>query len=164
MERASEAPFQRFGLKQRIRNLQTVIKNCRKNSSLQPWTDCCVKMKKSSRYESYQVFHWPKHTFTLPVGSMSYCQDPSISNSYGIHCPLPAGQFRWTVVFWCCLGQLGPGHSDAEPKEHRFSLLRTSLMWKFWMLSGISDTMRHVHWQLNGVLGIIPWSVRMKFP
>lgn len=51
MERASEVPFQRLGLKQILRSLQTVMKNWGKNSSLQPWTACCMK-KKSSRYES----------------------------------------------------------------------------------------------------------------
>lgn len=106
MERASEVPFQRFCLKQITRSLKTVMKSCGKNSSLQLWTVCCVKMK-ISRYE-------------LKLSGLSLTQTPFIVEHellsgpfyfqwcYGIQCSLPGVQFRCLVlVLWCCLGQLG---------------------------------------------------------
>lgn len=106
MERASEVPFQRFTLKQIMRSLKTVLKSCGKNS-LQAWTPCRMKMKKSSRYElELSGLSLTQTSFSVEheLLSRQFC----FQWCCGIQCPLLGGQFRWLiVVLWCCLGHLG---------------------------------------------------------
>lgn len=104
MERVSEVPFQRLALKEIMRSLKTMMKSCGKNSSLQPWTTCRMKMKKSSRYELElsgvsltQTSSSVEHELLLGPFYFQWC--------YGIQSPLPGGQFRYLiVVLWCCFG------------------------------------------------------------
>lgn len=107
MKRASEVPFQRFALKQIMRSLKTVLKSCGKNSSLQAWTPCCMKMKMSSRYElELSGLSLTQTSFSVEHELLSgpFC----FQWCYGIQCLLLGGQFRCLiVVLWCCLGQLG---------------------------------------------------------
>lgn len=97
MERASEVPFQRLALKEIMRSLKTVMKSCAKNSSLQPWTTCRMKMKKSSRYELELSGLSLTHT-SFSVEHELLSEPFCFQWCYGSQCPLPGGQFRCLVV------------------------------------------------------------------
>lgn len=115
------SPFQRFSVKQRLRNHRTVMKSCRKCHWL-PFLIACLKLKEISRYElsiwvlTDTLYFRVEHRLLPLQGSFFLLSDLG---------PVPAsGQLRCTSAFSIADSLTNP----AEKLAYFFSLLECFLL------------------------------------